>query len=84
MCRTHTHTHGHTHTRTHTRTHTHTHAHSEDRGSLSTLIDTIKTNYNARADEIRKKWGGGIMGSKALAAKAKLDKLKAKELASKM
>lgn len=32
--------------------------------------------------QLKKQWGGGIMGAKALAAKAKLDKLKSKELAA--
>ena len=57
---------------------------SEDRGSLNTLLDAVRTNYNERYDEIRKRWGGGIMGGKAQAAKAKLEKIKAKELASKL
>ena len=56
----------------------------EDKGSLSQLLDAVRSNYNDKYEELRRRWGGGIMGPKALAAKAKLDKAKAKELASKM
>jgi len=33
---------------------------------------------------MKRQWGGGIMGAKAQAAKAKLDKIKNKELAAMM
>lgn len=58
--------------------------HSEDKGSFNTIVDAVKTNYNDRFDEIRKRWGGGIMGFKTNAARAKVEKLKAKEMAQKM
>ena len=57
---------------------------SEDKSSFNNLVDAVKTNYNDRFDEIRRKWGGGIMGVKTQAAKAKLDKIRQKELAQKM
>lgn len=57
---------------------------SEDKGSFNTLMDAVKANYNDRFDEIRKKWGGGVMGVKTQAAKAKLDRLKQREMAQKM
>merc|ERR1711863_217454 len=41
---------------------------SGDRSSLSKLVETVKTNYNDRFDEIRKHWGGGSMGSKSAPA----------------
>ncbi|KAL5483800.1 hypothetical protein EMCRGX_G020215 [Ephydatia muelleri] len=57
---------------------------NEDKGSFNTIREAIKLNYNDRFDDIRKRWGGGVVGEKAKAAKAKLEKLKAKELASRM
>ncbi len=57
---------------------------SEDKGTFGQLADAIRTNYNERFDEIRRTWGGGIMGIKARNAKAKIEKLKARELAQKM
>ncbi|CAH1786527.1 unnamed protein product, partial [Owenia fusiformis] len=57
---------------------------SEDRSALNKLVESVKTNFNERADEIRKHWGGGIMGSKSQARIAKFDKVKARELAQKV
>lgn len=54
-----------------------------DRANLTKLIEAIKTNYNDRFDEIKKHWGGGLLGSKSAAKIAKLEKIKAKELAQK-
>merc|ERR1711976_1036726 len=53
---------------------------SGDRGSLSKIVETVKTNYNERAEEIRKHWGGGSLGSKSAARVAKIEKMKAIEL----
>merc|ERR1712045_879796 len=39
--------------------------------ALSSLVETVKTNYNERADVIRKSWGGGLLGAKS---QAKLNK----------
>lgn len=58
--------------------------HSDDRSQFNNLVEAVRTNYNDRFDEIRKRWGGGIMGPKAQAVKNKMERAKAKELASKM
>jgi large subunit ribosomal protein L7Ae len=57
---------------------------SDDKGSLNKLLEAIRTNYNDRYDELRKRWGGGILGPKAQAAKNKLEKTKQKEQLSKI
>jgi len=56
----------------------------EDKPTLSKLVESVKTNYNDRADEIRKIWGGGVMGAKSTARIAKLEKAKSRELQQKV
>ncbi|XP_015431080.1 PREDICTED: 60S ribosomal protein L7a [Dufourea novaeangliae] len=56
---------------------------SGDRANFAKLVEAIKTNFNDRYDEIRRHWGGGLLGSKSAARIAKLEKAKAKELAQK-
>lgn len=56
---------------------------NSDRSNLAKLVETIKTNYNDRADEIRRHWGGSQLGPKSQARTSKLEKAKARELAQK-
>merc|ERR1711881_518528 len=44
---------------------------AEHKQDLSKLVESVRTNYNERADEIRKHWGGGVLGAKS---QAKLNK----------
>ncbi|KAH0500990.1 60S ribosomal protein L7a [Microtus ochrogaster] len=57
---------------------------SEDKGALAKLVEAIRTNYNDRYDEIRRHWGGNVLGPKPVARIAKLEEAKAKELATKL
>lgn len=54
-----------------------------DRANFGKLVEAIKTNYNDRYDEIRRHWGGGLLGPKSMARIAKVEKAKARELAQK-
>lgn len=56
---------------------------NSDRANLAKLVETIKTNFNDRYEEIRKHWGGGLLGPKSMARIAKLEKAKARELTQK-
>ncbi|KAL9696131.1 hypothetical protein quinque_015416 [Culex quinquefasciatus] len=56
---------------------------NSDRANLGKLVETIKTNFNDRYEEIRKHWGGGLLGPKSMARIAKIEKAKARELTQK-
>lgn len=43
----------------------------EDKNELSKLVSTISEGYNAKFEEQRRHWGGGIMGTKAVARETK-------------
>jgi len=57
---------------------------SNDRSSLSKLVESVKTNYNERGDEIKRHWGGGSLGGKSAAKIAKVEKAKATEASMKV
>jgi len=57
---------------------------SEDKTSLSKLVEVCKTNFNERYDEMKRHYGGGILGARSLARINKLEKLKARELQQKL
>merc|ERR1712173_493871 len=40
---------------------------NEHKQDLAKIVETVRTDYNERAEEIRKHWGGGIMGAKSQA-----------------
>jgi len=61
-----------------------TQVNAEDRSTLSKLVETMKTNFNERASEIIKQWGGGQLSNKSMARINKLEKAKAKELQTKL
>ncbi|XP_064239537.1 large ribosomal subunit protein eL8-like [Aotus nancymaae] len=43
----------------------------EDKGALAKLVEAIRTNYSERYDEIRRQWGGNVLGPKSVARIAK-------------
>merc|ERR1711982_209574 len=49
--------------------------------AVNKLVETVKVNYNERADEIKKHWGGPTRGAKSTARLNKIEKAKAKEAA---
>jgi len=61
-----------------------TNVNSEDKTSLSKLVDVCKTNFNERYEEMRRHTGGGVLGAKSMARIHKLEKLKARELQQKL
>merc|ERR1712141_458701 len=61
-----------------------TQVNSEDRNALGKLVESVNTNYNERAEEIRRHWGGQIMSQRSQAALAKIEKARAKEEAKKL
>ncbi|KAF5725426.1 60S ribosomal protein L7a [Tripterygium wilfordii] len=57
---------------------------SEDKMEFSRIVEAVKANFNDKYDEHRKKWGGGIMGSKSQAKMKAKERLFAKEAAQRM
>merc|ERR1712004_299359 len=60
-----------------------TNVESSDRTALNKLVETVKTNYNERAEEIKKHWGGSSLGSKSTAKINKAKKANEREVAAK-
>uniref|UniRef100_A0A6N2NFD0 60S ribosomal protein L7a n=1 Tax=Salix viminalis TaxID=40686 RepID=A0A6N2NFD0_SALVM len=57
---------------------------NEDKLEFSRVLEAVKANFNDKFDEHRKKWGGGIMGSKSLAKSKAKERVIAKEVAQRM
>ncbi|KAG8057328.1 hypothetical protein GUJ93_ZPchr0002g24073 [Zizania palustris] len=57
---------------------------NEDKLEFSKILEAIKANFNDKFDEVRKKWGGGVMGSKSQAKTKAREKLIAKEAAQRI
>ncbi|KAB2015033.1 hypothetical protein ES319_D09G269500v1 [Gossypium barbadense] len=57
---------------------------NEDKLEFSRVLEAIKANFNDKYEENRKKWGGGVMGSKSQAKTKAKEKLLAKEAAQRM
>jgi len=55
----------------------------EDKNDLAQLVTAIRIKYNDKYDELKRSWGGGVLGFKSQAAIAKRDKIKTREAASK-
>ena len=53
---------------------------SEDKNELSKLISAIKDGYMEKHEESRRKWGGGIMGLKAVKRIEKKEKAREQAL----
>ena len=61
-----------------------TQVNSEDKGALAKLVESFPTNHNNAYGKIRHHWGGNVLGPKLAARITKLEKVKAKELATKL
>jgi len=56
---------------------------NEHKQDLAKIIETVRTDYNERAEEIRKHWGGGIMGAKSQAKANKQARIAAMAMSEK-
>ncbi|CAF1225245.1 unnamed protein product [Adineta ricciae] len=54
---------------------------AEDKSGLGKIIEAVKTNFNDRYDELRRHWGGGVLGNKSQARINRLERIKAREAA---
>ncbi|CAI8586010.1 unnamed protein product [Vicia faba] len=57
---------------------------NENKMEFSRVLEAINENFNDKYEEYRKKWGGGIMGSKSQAKTKAKERLIAKEAAQRM
>ncbi|KAL4581974.1 hypothetical protein LXL04_006509 [Taraxacum kok-saghyz] len=57
---------------------------NEDKMEFSRILEAIKANFNDKYEEYKKKWGGGIMGSKSQAKTKAKERVLAKEAAQRL
>merc|ERR1712066_942555 len=57
---------------------------AEDQKEFANLVEVVRSAYNEKYDETRKKWGGGVMGLKSQAILRRYEKQREKELMEKM
>ncbi|WOK97286.1 60S ribosomal protein L7a-1 [Canna indica] len=57
---------------------------NEDKLEFSKILEDIKANFSDKFDEIRRKWGGGIMSSKSQEKTKAKEKVLAKEATQRM
>merc|ERR1711916_170338 len=56
----------------------------EDQASFAKMVESVRNNFNGRADEIRRTWGGGIMGEKTNVKVARQERERQREIAARM
>lgn len=57
---------------------------SGDQQAFSKIAEAVNNNFTEKWEEDRKHWGGGIMGTKSQARTNKLEKARAREIASRL
>eukprot|EP00741_Cyanophora_paradoxa_P007468 tig00000128_g7223.t1 len=57
---------------------------NEDKADFTKLLEAVRANFNERYDEMRRHWGGGVMGIKHQHAEDARKKALAKEAAQKL
>ncbi|OLY82771.1 60S ribosomal protein L7a [Smittium mucronatum] len=57
-----------------------TEVHDEDSQSLAALVSAVNENFAARTDDIRRTWGGNVMGIKSRTAAFKKQKALEKDM----
>ncbi len=56
----------------------------EDKGDLAKIVESCKSSFNDRYDDIRKMWGGGVMGVKSRHKTEKKERAIAREQAKRL